>query len=249
MGGTYITRVKAIPWLLTDGVRSLRARMRGETDRREGALAHVKDNAGFGDADAVLRALDDYGANHRFLMNVGAEKGPLLEQAVRQVGPSAQILELGCFLGYSAIVMARLLGEEGRLVSVDTSASSIRIASQIIEHAGLSDRVLIIHGKSGEEIPRLEGPFDVVFMDHWKDLYAEDLQRIEKHGLLRPGSVVIADNVGPFFGAEEYLSYVRGCSRYDNRNVAAHIEYQSVEDAVEISIWKGEPDAGKSAIS
>jgi catechol O-methyltransferase len=226
--------------LLTDGFRTLRARMRGETDRREGALAYVRRHAAPGDADAVLRALDEYGRNHRFLMNVGDEKGPLLEGAVRDAGPTAQILELGCYMGYSAILMARLLGEGGKLTSIEKSATSARIAGEIISHAGVADRVRVVCGSSGDEIEKLEGTFDIVFLDHWKGLYTEDLQRIETRRLLKPGSVVIADNVGPFFGAEKYLSYVRGCGRYDNRNVKAHVEYQTVEDAVEISVMRAE---------
>ena len=62
-----------------------------------------------------------------------------------------------------------------------------------------------MQGNSSDVIPTLEGPFDLVFIDHWKPLYLPDLQAIERHGLLRSGSIVVADNVGEVFGAEEFL--------------------------------------------
>ena len=84
----------------------------------------------------------------------------------------------------------------------------------------------------------LEGTFDMVFLDHWKDLYLGDLQLMEEHGLLKPGSIVVADNVGEFFGAEPYLQYVRESGKFDSENRVATIEYTSLPDAVEISVYR-----------
>ncbi len=97
----------------------------------------------------------------------------------------------------------------------------------------------VVDGKSSEVIPTLEGFFDLVFLDHWKGLYKPDLQAIESSGLLREGSVVFADNVGPLFGADEYLAYVRNCGHYDNRSMVSTVEYTEIEDAVEISTYHG----------
>ena len=116
----------------------------------------------------------------------------------------------------------------------------LRDARAMCELAGLGERVEILHGSASERIPGLGGTFDLVFIDHWKDLYRADLERIEAAGLLRAGSVVVADNVGPLFGADEYLSYVRGCGRYDSRYVASHLEYHdALEDGVEVSVFRG----------
>lgn len=136
--------------------------------------------------------------------------------------------------------MGSALPETGRLTSVEFGADSVEAARQIIAFAGLDERVDVVHGKSGHVIAGLEGPFDLVFLDHWKGLYARDLQAIEERGLLRPGSVVFADNVGPVFGAEAYFAHVRGCGRYDSRYERSHVEYTDIEDGVEISTWRGE---------
>jgi catechol O-methyltransferase len=87
-------------------------------------------------------------------------------------------------------------------------------------------------------IATLEGHFDLVFLDHWKDLYKSDLQLIEQRHLIGPGSIVVADNVGKIFAPEVYLNYVRNCGHYDCEHREATIEYTSVPDAVEISVYR-----------
>jgi predicted O-methyltransferase YrrM len=107
-----------------------------------------------------------------------------------------------------------------------------------VEVAGLSDRITFLHGSSTEVITTLEGRFDLVFLDHWKDLYKTDLQLIEQRELIGPGSIVVADNVGKIFAPDSYLNYVRSCGHYDCENRQATIEYTTVPDAVEISVYR-----------
>ena len=200
---------------------------------------HVEKTATRGDPASVLSAMDEF-AKHRFLMNIGPDKGPLVRELVGKLPPAARILELGVFCGYSSILFASKLGPEGRIVSLEKSSASVTGAKANVAFAGLEDRVEIHHGSSTELIPTLEGTFDLVFLDHWKDLYEPDLRLIEKQGLLRPGSIVVADNVGDIFGAEPYLEYVRACGRYESEHRVATIEYTSIPDAVEISVYRGD---------
>ncbi len=240
MASATSVRLRAIPIALRELGRSLAAALRGEGNRLDAALAFAREQARPGDPDAVLAALDRFARERRMLINVGDEKGLLLDAELHRIGPHARVLELGCFAGYSAIRMARLLRPPGRVISIEPSATCVRVAREMSLLAGTSDRVEIRAGRSGEQIPELAGAFDLVFLDHWKNLYLEDLQRIEARGLLRPGSVVVADNVGPLFGADAYLGYVRSCGRYDSRYVPGHVEYQeSIEDGIEISVWRG----------
>jgi catechol O-methyltransferase len=105
----------------------------------------------------------------------------------------------------------------------------------VVAPAALDARVEVIHGTADAVIPPRRVPFDLVFIAHWKDLYLPDLTRLEAHGLLRSGSVVVADNVG-FFDVNEYLEYVRSSGRYTSRNVASSVEYRDeLPDAVENS--------------
>ncbi len=198
----------------------------------------VAQHARRGDPEDVLRTMDRFATEVRFLMNIGPDKGPLVRELLARLPRDARILELGAFCGYSSILLADTLGDAGRIVSIEVSAAAVEGARANVEFAGLADRVEIHHGGSTETIPTLEGSFDLVFLDHWKNLYKTDLEAIEANGLLRPGSLVVADNVGPLFGATEYLDYVRTCGRYDSENRVATIEYSSIPDAVEISVYQ-----------
>lgn len=234
--------LKASPRLVLEGVRALGDRLGRQPGRPEQALRWVREHADQGDPDSVLAALDDFGRNHRFLMNVGDEKGPLLVAELQQAiaGVSApRVLELGCFCGYSAILMASRLPASGHLTSIELDEHSVRAATQIIAHAGLAERVSVLHGSASDVIPTLAAPFHLVFLDHWKDRYLADLQAMEQRQLLVPGSRIFADNVGAVFGEQPYLAYVRESPRYDTRYVEAHVEYTRVEDGVEISVFNG----------
>jgi predicted O-methyltransferase YrrM len=235
MGSVWSTRAKALPWALREAARAGLALLRREPDRREAALAFAREYARAGDPGSVLRALDRFARESRFLMNVGPEKGPWLEDEVRKIGPGARILELGSYVGYSAILLSRNLGAAGRLVSVDVSATASRIARQMAELAGLAERCEFVTGRSSDALATLDGPFDLVFLDHWKALYKPDMERILERGLLGPGAVVIADNLGPMFGENPYLPWMRARDDFDSTFVEAHVEYQAIEDAILVS--------------
>lgn len=198
----------------------------------------VAENAKHGDPQDVLRTMDRFAREKRFLMNIGPEKGPLMAELLDGLPAAARVLEIGAFCGYSAIMIAARLGPHARVISIEKSPTATEVARANVAFAGLDEKVEILQGASTDLIPTLHGPFDLVFLDHWKDLYKTDLQKIEKHRLLRAGSTVVADNVGPLFGADAYLDYVRTCGRYDSENRPATVEYSNLPDAVEISICR-----------
>jgi catechol O-methyltransferase len=237
-----VTGANLVPLLRFASGEALRAawgRLRGAPPRSELALARVRERARRGDPESVLAVLDEFGRREAFLMNIGDRKGLILDREVQRAD-ARRALEIGAFCGYSAVRIARLLREwDGRLVSLEASALNARVAREMVELAGLAAYVEVRHGKAEEAIPSLGAPFDLVFIDHWKDLYLPDLQRLEKHALLRPGTVVVADNVG-LFDASAYFAHVRGSGRYDSRNVASTVEYRDeLPDAVEISVFRG----------
>ncbi len=217
-------------------------KLRGAPPRPLRARDYVAQHATPGDPDSVLAALDRYATEERWLMSVGPEKGPLLSEMIERIPEGARVLELGAYSGYSAIMICQRLAPPGTLVSVEISPANAEAARDNIAAAGFAERVEVRVGSSSDEIPKLEGPFDLVFLDHWKDLYKKDLQLLEQHGLLRPGSIVVADNTGELFAPDAYLGYVRGCGRYDSESREARIEYSELPDAVEISVYRG-PEA------
>src|SRR4051812_37764223 len=174
-------------------------------DGREAALAeHVTSSAAPGALDAAIRAVDEFGYGRSIMMNVGDEKGALLDAAIRRAAPQ-RLLELGTYCGYSALRTARVMPEDAHLWSIEFNAANAAIARRVIDHAGVSDRVTVVVGTLGDggvTIAALErdhgfepGSVGFVFLDHAKEAYLRDLERILDHGWLAPGAIVVADNV------------------------------------------------------
>jgi catechol O-methyltransferase len=229
---------KALPWTFRRVYEFVADRLTGAPPRVEQVRRFVEEHAGENDPQDVLRTMDRFARERRFLMNVGPEKGPLMAELIGRLPASARVLELGAYCGYSAIMIADQLGPEGRLTSIEVDPDSVRASRANVAYAGYADKVEILEGSSSDVIQTLDGTFDLVFLDHWKDLYERDLRLIEERGLLRAGSTVVADNVGEMFGADEYLHYVRSCGRYESENRPAHVEYSNLPDAVEISVYQ-----------
>ena len=208
-------------------------------DGREEALAqYVLANARQGDLDDVIRTIDTFCYEQSFMINIGDEKGEILDAAVRRTDPKL-VLELGTYCGYSALRVARLMGAGARLVSIEFNPANAAIARRIWEHAGVGDRLTVIVGTLGDggaTVERLEseqgfapGSVDLVFIDHDKNAYLPDLQLIIERGWLHPGSVAVADNV-KFPGAPKYRAYMREAEGRQWRSVEhqAHAEYQTL---------------------
>jgi len=200
---------------------------------------YVAANVEAGDAAGVLAAMDHYAREIAFLINIGPDKGELVREVFDRAPANPSVLELGAFVGYSAILFAMKVVDGGRVVSLEIGEEHAEATRRNVAHAGFADRVEVVQGDSGDSIPNLEGPFDVIFLDHWKDLYKRDLIAIETNSLIRPGSIVVADNVGESFNPAEYLEYVRTCGRYDSEHRPATVEYSDLPDAVEVSVFKG----------
>jgi catechol O-methyltransferase len=220
-------------------------------DGREEALAkYVVANARRGDPDDVIRVIDDFCLNRSVMINVGDEKGEILDRAVRRASPQL-ILELGTYCGYSALRMSRVMPAGARICSIEFNPANAEIARRIWNHAGLGDDVTVVIGTLGDggsTINRLssehgfgEGAVDFVFIDHDKAAYLPDLERIIGEGWLRPGSVVVADNIR-FPGAPEYRAYLQEQEGKTWRTVEhdTHVEYQSlIKDLVLESEYLG----------
>jgi hypothetical protein len=129
---------------------------------------------------------------------VGPEKGAIIERLVAAAAPAAA-LELGTFLGYSAIRIARSMPAGGRLVCVEANPGNAAVARTLLARAGLAGKVEVVEGRTdevlGEAARRLGGPAGLVFEDHCKQCYLPDLQRMEALGVVVPGTQVVADNV------------------------------------------------------
>ena len=207
-------------------------------DGREEALAeHVLANARAGDVEDAIRAVDEFCYGQSFMMNVGDEKGEILDAAIRRADPQ-RLLELGTYVGYSALRTARVMPAEAHLYTIEFNPANSVLARRVLLHAGVGDRVTVVDGTLGDggaTIGVLEsehgfekGSLDFAFIDHDKDAYLPDLERILDRGWLRQGAIVVADNV-KFPGAPKYREYMREhTGEWRTTEHETHVEYQTM---------------------
>lgn len=208
-------------------------------DGREAALQrYVLGNARRGDLDDAIRTVDRFAYEKSFLFNVGDEKGALLDAAIARAKPRL-LLELGTYCGYSALRTVRAAPRDARLVTIEFNPENAAIAQSIFGHAGVADRVTIVVGTlgdGGKTVATLREQhglralsLDFVFIDHAKEAYLPDLELVLRERWLRPGAVIVADNV-KLPGAPAYHAFMRANEGklFRTREHSTHVEYQSL---------------------
>jgi len=129
-------------------------------------------------------------------IQVSPPQGKLLQMLARLQG-ARTVLEFGTLGGYSTILLARALPEDGRLITLEANAEYAEVARGSIERAGLGEVVELRVGPALETLPALEeegaGPFDLTFIDADKVNTPNYFAWALDHS--RPGSLIVADNV------------------------------------------------------
>lgn len=166
-----------------------------------------------GSPEAVLAAIDEFGCTKDFLMNVGQEKGRVVTGLIAQEKPKT-FLEIGGYVGFSAILFGNEFRNSGgqKYLSLELNPTFASVARELIALAGLDQTVEIIEGPCRESLRKLHqqgaGAFDVVFIDHAKVLYFNELKLCEELGFVQPGTTVMADDMVRQ-GNAQYSAYVR----------------------------------------
>lgn len=114
----------------------------------------------------------------------------LLEVLIR-LSRCKSALEIGCAIGYSAICMAE--AGCGHIDTVEISKDATRVARENFQKAGLCDKIRLFEGDAKEVLPRLQGPYDLIFMDAAKGQYQEFFPHCMR--LLKVGGLLVSDNV------------------------------------------------------
>lgn len=128
-----------------------------------------------------------------FLLAVGPEVGRLMHALI--IGRGAKrILELGTSYGYSTAFLADAARQTGgRVYTLDLAANKQQYARTQLEDAGLAPQVEWHLGDATQVLKTLEGPFDFVLVDLWKDLYVPCLELF--YPKLAQNAVIVADNM------------------------------------------------------
>lgn len=178
------------------------------------------------ESDTVLREIEGL-SKRTYLPIIGPVMGKYLVDTVRRFNVK-NVLEVGTLIGYSAILLAENLPQDGRVVTIEINPQSARLAEENIGKAGLADKIELHIGDALTVIPGIDDRFDMVFLDAAKREYLEYLMLSENK--LNKNGAVFADNVKMFVHEmRDYLDYVRNSGRYKS-------EYIDVGfDGVEIS--------------
>lgn len=130
-------------------------------------------------------------------MMVGVLEGAFLSFLVFMTR-AERVLEVGTFTGWSSIAMARSLPPDGRLVTCDVNEETTAVARRYADEAGVADRIDFRVGPGLETLDRLEGPFDLAFIDADKEGYVDYYEAILPK--LAPDGLIAADNT--LFGSD-----------------------------------------------
>src|SRR5271163_4441346 len=120
--------------------------------------------------DADLAALREETANHPWaMMQISPEQGQLMALLVRILG-ARKTLEVGVFTGYSAMVVAKAMGPEGKVIALDVSEEFTAVARRHWAKAGVADRIDLRLRPATESLDALvaageSNTFDFAFID------------------------------------------------------------------------------------
>lgn len=122
----------------------------------------------------------------------GHMQGRILSMFSRMVRPR-RILEIGTYTGYSALCLAEGLTDEGLLYTIDINDELEPMSSKYFKASPYADRISAHVGNALEIIPKIQETFDLVFIDADKENYSNYFDLV--WDMLRPGGIIIADNV------------------------------------------------------
>jgi len=142
--------------------------------------------------------------NEGNLWNINAAEGAFLRDLIVKV-KAQRALELGTSNGYSSMWIALGLRQTGgHLNTVEIDRGRARLAEENFRAAGLDSLITVTVGDALQEIPKVAGPLDFVFIDVWKQGYIPCLKLALPK--VRPGGVIVAHNVTNL--REELLGFI-----------------------------------------
>lgn len=132
------------------------------------------------------------------MMLSGQVEGLLLQTLVASIG-AKRVLEVGTFTGFSALMMAAALPDDGEIVTLELSPEHAAFARGFFERSPDGHKVRLIEGPALDTLQTLEGPFDLVFIDADKagyvGYYEAALSMLSERGVIAIDNVLWSGNV------------------------------------------------------
>lgn len=143
------------------------------------------------DYDDVITAIRKE-AEEQEVPIIRREAGEFIKLLMMMMKP-VNILEIGTAVGFSAIFMSRFLQKEGHITTIENYQPRIEKAKANIKFAQAEKKITLLEGDANEILPKLNGSFDLVFMDAAKGQYGSFFQKTIP--LLAPEGILLCDNV------------------------------------------------------
>jgi len=122
----------------------------------------------------------------------GFYQGRLLAMLSKMLQPR-RILEIGTYMGYSALCLAEGLAEGGKIITLDVEPETHETAKSFWAKSDFNDKIDGRLGEAAQIIPTLDETFDLVFIDADKPNYANYFDLVFPK--VRIGGIILADNV------------------------------------------------------
>ncbi len=166
-------------------------------------------------------------------MAISPLEGRILQFLIRAFG-SRKIVEVGTLFGYSALCMAKVLPEGGKLITIEKNPAHHAIAQKMFGASRVGGTIEALSGDANDVLKGIEGqgPFDLIFIDANKAGYVDYLNWAEKN--VRRGGLIVGDNTflfGAMWGEsddrEAGPSQIRGMKEFNSR-LADSTKYNSI---------------------
>lgn len=143
------------------------------------------------DSDGMLRELEIFASEN----NV-----PIIQKEVRcflgtilKYKPPKNIIELGTAIGYSSLFMSDYLSSGGHIITFEREKDYYEIAKSNIKRAGKEKCIDIIFGDAYENVKKISGKYDFIFMDANKSMYRYYFDTL--FPMLNVGGIIVCDNI------------------------------------------------------
>ncbi len=155
----------------------------------------------------VLAILQDLHDNQRRgMMNVPTDDGRLLRLLTETIG-AKHVVEIGTSNGYSGLWFCLALRKTGgRLTTYEIDAGRANLARENFKRAEMSELVTLIEGDAHEEVTKLKGEIDLLFLDADKAGYIDYLEKLLPR--VRPGGLVVAHNMTTRMADPKYVKAI-----------------------------------------
>ncbi|SHJ73234.1 Predicted O-methyltransferase YrrM [Caminicella sporogenes DSM 14501] len=142
-------------------------------------------------SSGIIYEMEEY-ARENNVPIIQPEVAKFLEVVIK-ASSIKSILEIGTAIGYSATVFTRAMNIKGKVVTIEKNEEMFEIASKNIKKAGYEKNIEIKFGDAVDVLPKIEGKFDMIFLDAAKGHYQKFFSLCYEK--LNDGGIIVSDNV------------------------------------------------------